>query len=313
MSTPNENLPVTHMSDVYPGINPQPYFDGQIYAGKVVFVTGASRGIGSEIALFYAWAGASLSLLSRAQNALDKTKKSILSQAPRCQIITFAVDVCESQAMKKAIDEIATHFGKIDIVVAAAGRAEVYTKPFTEYDPDNWWKTVEVNIRGVYNTAHFALPHLSITSGYFVVLGSTGAQVRLPFASAYPLSKLAVHRFVEYIKAEQPNVKAFAMHPGGILTEMTKDYELIQRFLVDSPQLPAATLLRLTSGKMDWLNGRYVSANWNLDEGFGKKRSWNRMLWSIVCTFLFSSAFFLAIYDSWTRAMVTRSMIFKCL
>ncbi|KAF5372493.1 hypothetical protein D9758_005179 [Tetrapyrgos nigripes] len=266
MSTPPEDLPVSSVSDIYPGIDPKPHFDGQTYAGKVALVTGASRGIGSEVALFYAQAGASLSLLARSEDALQEVKESILSKAPKAEIITFVLDVCDTQAMKNAIDGTAKHFGRIDIVVANAGRAEIYTKPFTEYDPDNWWKTIEVNIRGVYNAAHFSLPHLSTTSGYFIAVSSIGAQMRLPFASAYPLSKHALNRFVEFVKAEQHNVKAFSVHPGGILTEMSKDYDLIRQHLVDTLQLPAATLLRLTSGKMDWLNGRYVSANWNLDE-----------------------------------------------
>ncbi|KAF5372487.1 hypothetical protein D9758_005171 [Tetrapyrgos nigripes] len=268
MSVPPEDLPVTHMSDIYSSIDPQPYFDGQTYAGKIVLITGASRGIGSEIALFYARAGASLSLLARSKDALDGVKGSILSQAsPKLEIITFVVDVCDTQVMKDAIEQTAQHYGRIDIVVANAGRCEVYTKPFTEYDPDNWWKTIEVNIRGVYNTAHFALPHLSTTSGYFIAMSSAAAQLpRVPWSSAYPLSKHAVNRFVEYVIAEQPNVKAFAMHPGAIITEMSKDYDAIKPYLVDTLQLPAATLLRLTSGSMDWLNGRYVSANWDLDE-----------------------------------------------
>jgi NADP-dependent 3-hydroxy acid dehydrogenase YdfG len=78
--------------------------------------------------LYYARAGASLSLLSRSQSVLDKTKESILSQVPKTQIITFAADVCDSQAIKKAIDETAKHFGKIDIIVANAGKADPWKK-----------------------------------------------------------------------------------------------------------------------------------------------------------------------------------------
>ncbi|KAF5343055.1 hypothetical protein D9758_011131 [Tetrapyrgos nigripes] len=266
MSVPPEDLPVTRMSDIYPGIDPKPHFDKQTYAGKVVLVTGASRGIGSEIALYYARAGASLSLLARSQTVLETTKESILSQAPKTQIVTFAVDVTDTQGVKNAIDGTAKHFGKIDIIVANAGKADPWKKPFTDYDADNWWKTVEVNIRGVYNAAHFGLPYLDTSSGYFLVIGSIGAQMRMPFASAYVLSKHAVNRLVEYIKAEHPTVKTFSLNPGAIKTDMADNNPEAAPWLIDTLQLPAATSLRITSGSEDWLNGRYVNANWNLDE-----------------------------------------------
>ncbi|THU86519.1 NAD-P-binding protein [Dendrothele bispora CBS 962.96] len=266
MSVPTEDLPVTRMSDIYPGIDPKPHFDKQTYAGKVVLVTGASRGIGSEIALFYARAGASVALLSRSQSSLDKTKSAILAEAPKVQLTTFALDVCDTKAVKEAIDSTAKTFGKIDIIVANAGKADPWKKPFTEYDADNWWKTVEVNIRGVYNVAHFGLPHLDKSSGYFLVIGSVGAQMKMPFASSYVLSKHAVNRLVEYIKIEHPNVKTFSMNPGSIKTDMANNNPEAASWLIDTLQLPAATSLRMTSGKEDWLNGRYLSANWNLDE-----------------------------------------------
>ncbi|EIM88915.1 NAD-P-binding protein [Stereum hirsutum FP-91666 SS1] len=266
MSVPVEDLPVTRENDVYPGIDPKPHFEGQTYAGKVVLVTGASRGIGSEIALYYARAGASLALLSRTQAVLDKTKAHILEAAPKAQITTFVADVVDTQAIKAAVDGTVKTFGKIDIVVANAGKADPWKKPFTEYDPDNWWKTVEVNVRGVYNVAHFSLPHLGATSGYFLVIGSIGAQMRMPFASSYVLSKHAVNRLVEYIKTENPNVKTFSLNPGAIKTDMADNNPEAAPWLIDTLQLPAATALRVTSGKEDWLNGKYLSANWNLDE-----------------------------------------------
>jgi len=58
------------------------------------------------------------------------------------------------------------------------------------------------------------------------------------------------------------------LHPGEIYTQLQKEVRGVELLSVkyDAPQLPAATMLCLTSGKMDWLNGRYISANWDLDE-----------------------------------------------
>ncbi|KAJ7499458.1 NAD-P-binding protein [Mycena latifolia] len=263
---PTEDLPVTRMSDVYPGIDPRPHFDGQTYKGKVVLVTGASRGIGEEIALFYARAGASVSLVGRKQADLAEVKTRILAQAPTAPIEIFVADVVDTQAVNAAVEGTVRAFGRLDIVVANAGKADPWKKPFTEYDPDNWWKTMEVNIRGVYNVAHFALPELAKTKGYSVIIGSIGAQMRMPFASSYVTSKHAVNRLNEYIHVEHPDVKTFSLNPGAIKTSMADNNPEAEPWLIDSLQLPAATCLRLTSGREDWLSGRYVSANWELDE-----------------------------------------------
>ncbi|KAJ7664689.1 NAD-P-binding protein [Mycena rosella] len=263
---PAEDLPVTRMNDVYPGIDPEPHFAGQTYKGKVVLVTGASRGIGAEIAFFYARAGASVSLVGRKEADLAEIRTRIRSQAPNALVEIFVADVIDTQAVKAAVEGTVKAFGKLDIAVANAGKADPWKKPFTEYDADNWWKTVEVNIRGVYNVAHFALSELTKTKGYNIIIGSVGGQIRMPFASSYVTSKHAVNRLNEYIHIEHPDVKTFSLNPGSIKTSMADNNPEAASWLIDSLQLPAATCLQLTSGTGDWLSGRYVSANWELDE-----------------------------------------------
>lgn len=82
----------------------------------------------------------------------------------------------------------------------------------------------------------------------------------MPFASSYVLSKHAVNRLVEYIKTENPNVKTFSLNPGAIKTDMADNNPEAAPWLIDTLQLPAATALRVTSGKEDWLNGKSVSS-----------------------------------------------------
>ncbi|KAJ7142665.1 hypothetical protein C8R44DRAFT_865984 [Mycena epipterygia] len=112
----------------------------------------------------------------------------------------------------------------------------------------------------------FALLELVKTKGYSIIIGSVGAQMHMPFASSYVVSKHALNRFNEYIHAEHPEVKIFSLNPGAIKTSMAENNPEAAPWLIDTLQLPAATCLRLTSGREDWLTGRYVSANWNLDE-----------------------------------------------
>ena len=110
----------THQS-IYPTIDPKAHYDAQTFSGKVVLITGASRGIGEEIALQYARAGASLTLVARSQASLDATRNTILRECPSAQVLVFPAEV---QVMAKAEEAVAAtirHFGRLDILVANAG------------------------------------------------------------------------------------------------------------------------------------------------------------------------------------------------
>ena len=139
----------------------------------------------------------------------------------------------------------------------------------------------------------YTLPHLDRTKGYLVIISSGAAQLRIPYASNYCVSKHAVGRFNEFIAMgerhsvvsrrsryltfssttlhaisfpEHPHVKSFALHPGSIKTDTAMLNPSWESVMIDSPRLPAATALRLTSGRDNYLSGKFVSANWDLDE-----------------------------------------------
>ncbi|THH21081.1 hypothetical protein EW146_g417 [Bondarzewia mesenterica] len=261
----DEDLPVTVRNDVYPTIDPKTHYDGQTYAGKVVFITGASRGIGEETALQYARAGASLALVARKQATLDSVKAAILKEVFDAKVIAFPADVTHVEEIEKAIKATIDTFGRLDILIANAGVARPMEKPFAQHDPDGWWNTLEVNVRGVYNAVHFAIPYLQKTKGYVIAMSSSVAQLRFAHASDYAISKHALGRLVEFIVLENPDIKAFALHPGAIPTEMGRSSNAPVP-LDDTVALPASTTLYLTSGRADWLSGRYVASVWDLGD-----------------------------------------------
>jgi len=121
-----------------------------------------------------------------------------------------------------------------------------------------------VNVLGVYNFVHYALPHLQEAKGYIVAITSGMSQLRIPTLSNYAISKMAVNRLVEFVALEYPEVKTFSLHPGTIRT--TVNAHAPELPTPDTPALPAALLLHLTAGKVDWLHGRYISANWDIEE-----------------------------------------------
>lgn len=149
MPTPPEDLPVTlhheyvsHLHkppsiefrcSIYPGIDPTSHFKNKTYAGKIVLITGSSRGIGQEIALFYARSGASLALLARDQSSLDVVKELILKDEEvvkdgSVRVEVFVADVCDVKEVEGAVRGAVGKFGKLDIVVANAGKADLYDR-----------------------------------------------------------------------------------------------------------------------------------------------------------------------------------------
>ncbi|KZP00359.1 NAD-P-binding protein [Calocera viscosa TUFC12733] len=267
MPAPSEFLPVTIHHDVYPGIEPSK-FVGTL-KGKVIFITGASRGIGEATAIAFAKSGASLFLASRKQETLDAVKADILKAVPDAKVGTQTTDVVEHESVKAAVEACVKEFGKIDVVISNSGTMEDFTQTIAQRDPDVWWRTWEVNVKGSFNVAHYTLPEVAKTKGYFIFVSSMGAQGRRPGASGYQSSKHAINRIAEFaaIETAQEGVKVFSLHPGGVKTELSNAAaKELAGVLIDDVQVPAWAMVRLVQGKEDYLSGRFISVTWDLDE-----------------------------------------------
>ncbi|VDC05479.1 unnamed protein product [Peniophora sp. CBMAI 1063] len=263
-----ENLPVEVRHEVYPTIDPTPVYASQSLKGKALFITGASRGIGRTTAIAFAKAGASVAISARSSSALDETKALILRDVPEAKVEKYVVDVTKAEEVEDAVERAAIAFGRLDVAIANAGYINPFDTPMQERKSSDWWRTFEINLLGVFNTVRPALKHLQKVDGYVVAITSVGAQFRSPNGSDYQTSKHALNRLVELIALENAPVKAFSLHPGAVATEIatTSGIEAQGVQFIDPPELPAATMLYLCTGKADWLNGRYVSVNWDLGQ-----------------------------------------------
>ncbi|KAI0298255.1 NAD-P-binding protein [Russula brevipes] len=278
----DEDLPVTRRGDIYPAIDPEPLYAARSYAGKVVLVTGASRGIGRETAVQYARAGATVAITARSADALGETRDAILAVAPQtdAEVLVLPADVRDVEGARGAVRDVLERFGKLDILIANAGAVSAFTPQLSNKDPSTWWNTFEVNVRGVFNFISAALPALESTQGYIIAISSLGAQVRFPGASDACISKHAINRLVEFVTLEHPKIRAFALAPGMIPTRLAADTGAggdagIESVAPDNVRLPAATMLYLTSGRADWLSGRFCSANWDMEE---VERDWKDVI-----------------------------------
>ncbi|KAH9030653.1 NAD-P-binding protein [Lactarius pseudohatsudake] len=263
-----EELPVTNRHDIYSVIDPKEAFANQTYRGKVVLITGASRGIGQETAITYAKAGANVTIAGRSQETLDKTAAIIHAAVSGAQVLAVPTDVRDPKATEAAVQATLERFGRLDVLIANAAALTTFNQKMGDKGPDQWWNTFEVNVRGVYNTVRASLLALEKTGGRIVVTSSSVAQLRLPHASDYAISKQAINRLVEFIALEYPKLTVFSLHPGVIKTQLSEESGVVfpDDFPYDTPQLPAATMLYLTSGQVDWLNGKYLAATWDISE-----------------------------------------------
>ncbi|KAG8953235.1 hypothetical protein FRC04_002645 [Tulasnella sp. 424] len=269
MAAPRAEKYPSLVSDVYPGIEPSK-FKG-VHKGKVVFITGGAVGLGFEASKAFAASGANVFIAARRLPQLQAAKAEIEKLGAKVGIAS--VDVASYESVKAGVAAAVELFGRIDIVIANAGRYPETQKKLGDYDPKDWASLMDLNLQGTYFTLHATLPELvKAGNGYFIALSSTLAQARIPGESAYNITKHAVNRLIEWVDIEykKDGVKAFSIHPGAIMTDGTKQlsestFKDVEIF-TDSPRLFAWTAVRLTSGSEDWLSGRFFDSTWNLDE-----------------------------------------------
>ncbi|KAI8634837.1 NAD(P)-binding protein [Xylariaceae sp. FL1651] len=269
-----DNFTSTH-HDTYPFISPEKVN----LSGKSAFIAGASKGIGRETALSYAKAGCSKiaigarSDLSGLVGEIEKAATDAGKSVP--QIISLKLDVTSEDSVQAAADKIAQEFGgTLDVLLCNAGNLEQWL-PVAESNPSEWWRTYEINIKGTYLLNRFFIPLLlKSDTKTSILVSSYGALSVRPGASAYQSSKFTVCRIAEFIAAEyeKQGLVCYAIHPGGVKTELAYNMpEDMWQVLVDEPELPAHTIVWLSKEHRPWLNGRFLSVNWDMEELESKK------------------------------------------
>ena len=206
----------TQHHDTYPAISTSK----ANLSGKVVIITGASRGIGRATALSYAKAGAS-GIVVLARSDLSSLKDDLIEAAKDAgraapKVLGLSVDATDRTAIEKAANQVTEAFGKVDILINNAGYLEQLAH-IDSSDPEEWWKTWEINVKGVYLMTKFFLPLLLKSElKTVVVVSSIGAHITMPGMSAYQTTKLAVLRLNDFLMAEygEKGLIAFGVHPG---------------------------------------------------------------------------------------------------
>lgn len=184
--------------------------------GKVVFITGAARGIGAHTARLAAARGARVALAGLEPDLLS-TLADELGGA------WFECDVTDQAALERAAAGTVERFGAIDAVVANAGIANRGT--IAVGDIEAFVRTVDVNLVGVMRTIAATVPHVIASRGYYLLVSSAAAFTALPGMAAYCASKAGVEQFGNAVRLElrHRGVAVGTAHMTFIDTDMTRD------------------------------------------------------------------------------------------
>jgi NAD(P)-dependent dehydrogenase (short-subunit alcohol dehydrogenase family) len=183
--------------------------------GRRILITGAASGMGRGIARLFAAHGAALALLDRNGDGVAGVAAELSAQG-------FAGDVTDRAGVAEVVTSAAQALGGLDGIVNAAGILDI--TPFGQLDPASWDRMIAVNLTGPYNLIHAALPYLQAAERATIVnIASTSGLMPMAGTTGYSASKAGVLMFTRCLGFDLgPNIRANAICPGVIKTEMTR-------------------------------------------------------------------------------------------
>jgi NAD(P)-dependent dehydrogenase (short-subunit alcohol dehydrogenase family) len=249
---------------------------------RFALITGASMGLGFEIAKRYLEAGASIMICGRSEIPLHEAASKLKSLAPTGQAVhAMPADVSKEQDVRALVAATLREFGRLDILVNNAGVVGPLGAIET-VDWEEWRRSIDINLFGSVLLCRAVLPHFKTQQhGKIIQLSGGGATYPLPMRSAYAASKAAVIRFAETLAEEtRPHhIDVNAIAPGALNTR------ILDQFLLAGPEkigaIPYDQLLKqkrdggvplnkgadlavfLGSSASDGITGKLISAPWD--------------------------------------------------
>lgn len=185
--------------------------------GKAVLLSGATGGIGREVARLLLERGARIALVSRPSERLDGLVEDLDSP----DAIAFAADVTDRAEVQDAADRAAEEFGGLDAAIAGAG--VVLTGTIAEQTEEDVRRVVDTNLYGTLWTLQAALPHVDRVGGHLLAVASIAGIVPTPLAGIYPATKAAVGEVIAQLRMELMHrpTSAGVVYLGMVDTEMS--------------------------------------------------------------------------------------------
>lgn len=191
--------------------------------GKVLLITGGSRGIGAATALLFARAGADVAITYRGSDSKAKEVQNEIGKlGKKCQ--TYKGDISKKDIVKTIVRDVQKEFGRIDVLVNNAG---IWT--YGEIDTmkeDVWDQTVDVNLKGTFLFCHYIVPIMKKQGGGSIInISSTAGQRGEAFHSHYAATKGGIISFTKSLSTElgRFNIRVNCVAPGWVDTDMSAD------------------------------------------------------------------------------------------
>jgi len=210
---------------------------------KTAWITGASTGIGREIALQLAAKGVKVAASARSADKLTNLATNV---------VPFPLDVRDAPAMAKTALDIEAKLGAIDLAVFAAGTYAPVA--INEIDPETFANTMAINYQGVVNGLAAVLPHmLAHRSGQLAWIASVAGFRGLPKAASYGPTKAALINLAESLKPELElqGIKVSVINPGFVETPLTAQNTFKMPFLMKPEEAGRLTIKGLVKGKFE--------------------------------------------------------------
>jgi len=218
--------------------------------GKVALITGAGSGIGEAAARLLAKEGAKVAALSRTKEDVEKVVEAI--RASGGEALALPADISQPHQMQEAIKRIGAEWGRLDIVFANAGINGVWA-PLDELEPEEWDKTLDVNLKGTFLTVKYALPYLKKQGGSVIVTSSVNGTRMFSNtgATAYACSKAAQVAFTKMVALElaEHRIRVNVICPGAIETQIEESTEKRDLEKVKEPVEYPEGAIPLTDGR----------------------------------------------------------------
>jgi NAD(P)-dependent dehydrogenase (short-subunit alcohol dehydrogenase family) len=249
------------------------YMDTSKLTGQVAIITGGGRGLGQAIAQTLAEAGATVVVAARSMGQLQETVALIERQGGRA--LAFEVDITNQGTVQRVMAEVEQMLGAVDLLVNNAGVAIPFG-PIWEVDADEWWRCLDVNLRGSFLCTRAVLPGMiARRRGRILNMASAAGLEAIAYLSAYVVGKTALIRFTENlaVETEEYGITTFAIEPGTVRTAMSEHgcnseagrkwlpwfRQIFEEGLDDPVEDVTRLVLALASGQADVLSGCTLS------------------------------------------------------
>jgi len=189
-----------------------------MFDDKTAVITGGAKGIGEGCTRVFHREGASVAIFDVDEQAGNQLSNELSSRAR-----FFHCDISDEDQIKRAFREVEAHFGSIDILINNAGRMHYATA--TEESSSGWDQIMNINLKGAFLCAKYAIPHLQSndTGGVIVNMSSVQAYVTQENVAAYATSKAGLIGLTRSIAVDYaPSIRCVAICPGGVDTPLNQ-------------------------------------------------------------------------------------------